>query len=201
MQHSLLLIAASGKVHGLYSQGEKGPFSAAESVIAEMEASLNIETPELYPLVNEASQGYSIRIPASWAETRRLSGQGMSVVQYTSPPLGADRNRQTVHASLTITVEALKPDVGLEQFYNSTMAKHGDTFLVISHDPWRGGYADRVRTETSMAASELRRFHRVEGGKAYTLSFEGRDDVFPGASPWCDLIASTFLVGSEVRGK
>jgi hypothetical protein len=201
MHHSLVLIAAGGRVHGLYAQGASGPFAAAESVIVAMEESLNIETPALYPLIREVSQGYSLRIPPTWEQTQKLSSQGKSVVQYTSPALGAERNRQTVHASLTLTVEPLKPGVDLEQFYSAAMAKHGDTFLVVSHEPWRGGYADLVRMETSMASSELRRFFRVDGGKAYTLSFEGRDDIFPRVSPWCDLIASTLMVGSEIEAK
>src|SRR5512145_718098 len=161
MNHSLLLIAQGGRVHGLYAQGTTASFTSFESVIGEMETSLNIEMPEQYPLVRSAEQGYSIRIPPTWTETRKLSGKGISVVQYTSPALGADRDRQTVHASLTITVEPLAAGTNLDQFYTQAMAKHGDTFLVISHEPWRGGYADSVRTETSMASSHLRRFYRI----------------------------------------
>lgn len=201
VQHSLLLIATGDRVHGLYAQGETASFAAAEDVIDEMEHSLNVEVPETYPLVEEATQGYSIRVPPTWTETRRMSGQGISVVQYTSPALGADRNRRTAHASLTITVESLKPGGDLETFYASALAKHGDTFLVLSHEPWRSGYADHVRTETSMATSELRRFYLVLGGKAFTLSFEGRDDVFPAVSSWCEVIAGTFLVGSGTPRK
>jgi hypothetical protein len=33
------------------------------------------------------------------------------------------------------------------------------------------------------------------GGRAYGLTFEAREDVFPRVSRWCDLVAGTLRVG------
>ena len=78
------------------------------------------------------------------------------------------------------------------------MRKLGEAFKVISHTPWNGGYADVIWVETPMAVSRNKRFYRMADGRGYTVAFEARDDVYPRVSKWCDMIASTLKVGSEV---
>ena len=50
-----------------------------------------------------------------------------------------------------------------------------------------------------MAVSRSRRFYLVSGKWAYTLAFEAREDAFPRALRWSDLIAGTLRVGEEAR--
>jgi len=52
--------------------------------------------------------------------------------------------------------------------------------------------------ETPMAVSRAKRFYRLVEGRGYALAFEARDDIYPRVSRWCDMIASTLKVGSEV---
>jgi hypothetical protein len=58
---------------------------------------------------------------------------------------------------------------------------------------------DVLRTETSLAMSQLKRYYKVEGGRAYSLTIEAREDVFPRVGRWYDLIVSTFRTGSEME--
>ncbi len=193
----------AARVHGLYAQGADGALRSGR------ERHRRDGGEPQHRNARSSTRSFGTRPRATpfeshppGNETRRLSGQGMSVVQYTSPALGAERNRQTVHASLTITVEPLKPGVDLEQFYASA---HGQArrhlprgfprALADGVTPISSGRRPPWPAPSSVAST------RVDGGKAYTLSFEGRDDVFPRVSPWCDLIASTLMVGSEVEAK
>jgi hypothetical protein len=96
-----------------------------------------------------------------------------------------------------LTVEPLPIGATLESFYDGARQKLGESFTVTSHGPWQGGYVDVMRTETPIAVSYVKRFSRVEGRRAYTLSFEARDDVFPRVTRWYDGIASTFKTGAD----
>ena len=84
-------------------------------------------------------------------------------------------------------------------YYQRTMAKLGDTVMAISHTPWRGGYLDVLHSETPVAVTRGKRYYRVAGGRGYTLACEGRDDIYPRVSRWCDMIAGTLDVGPEVK--
>jgi len=200
-RHFLLLVEDAGKVYGLFAQGDAAPFAAQLATLEEMAKSLTLERPTEYPLHSSEKLGFSIRIPPSWRSTRSFSGGGTYLTQFTSPPLGADKNRQTVHAALTVTVEPLGGDGSLEFFYKATREKLGDAFQLIQHSRWRDGYVDVMRTETPVAASRVKRFYRVDGSRAYTLACEARDDVYHRVSRWCDMIAGTLVTGPEVSRK
>jgi len=43
-----------------------------------------------------------------------------------------------------------------------------------------------------------KRFYRVAESRGYVVAFEARADVYPRVIKWCDMIASTLKVGSEV---
>jgi hypothetical protein len=196
-RHSLLLLQEGPRVYGLYSQADAPLFERYLPTIDEMERSFTLERPETYPEVRHDKLRFSIRVPPSWRSSRSFSGGGTYLTQFTSPPLAADR-RETVHASLTLTVEPLPGNATVEGFYNEAMRKLGDPFKVLSHTPWNGGYADVLWVETPMAVSRNKRFYRMAEGRGYTLAFEARDDAYPRVSKWCDMIASTLKVGSEV---
>jgi hypothetical protein len=196
--HSLLLLQEGARVYGLYSQADAALFQRHVSTVDEMERSLALERPELYPEHRNAKFRFSIRVPPSWGSSRNFSGGGTYLSQFTSPPLAADRSRQTVHASLTLTVEPLPAGATIDGFYAEAKRKLGDAYKVISHMPWNGGYADVLWVETPMAVSRSKRFYRMAEGRGYTLAFEARDDAYPRVSKWCDMIASTLKVGSEV---
>ena len=198
-QHALILLQESGRVFGLYAQADASAIGLHKQVLDEMAASLSLERTEAYREVRDSRFRFAVRIPPSWAESRRLSGGSKTtLVQFTSPPLAADKGGQTVHASLTLTAEELGNDGSLEGYYDNTRLKLGSAFDILSHRPWRGGYADVVGAETSMAASRGKRFYRVAEGRGYGLAFEAREDVFARVSRWCDLIAETLKVGAEV---
>jgi hypothetical protein len=200
-RQSLLLIEDRGRVYGLYSQGESTLFERHFPIVEEMSRSLTIERAESYPLHMNKKLGFSIRVPASWPLTRSFSGAGTTLTQFTSPPLAADKGGQTVHASLTVTVEPVPGDRSLETFYTTARAKQGDSFQVVSHKPWRSGYVDVLQTETPLAMSRVRRYFRVEGAHGYSLAFEAREDVFHRVSPWCEMIAETLRIGAEAEAQ
>jgi hypothetical protein len=199
-RYSLLLLEGGGRVYGLYGQAEAGHFAEHEAALDEMEKSLALEVPAEYTEHRGDDPPFTVRVPPSWKSTRKLAGGGSTLMQFTSPPLGADGG-QTVHAILSLTAEPAPGDGGLDAFYKSVRARLGDASGVVGHEPWRDGYADLERTETTLSLSRVKRFYRVHGGRGYTLAFEARDDVFHRVSAWCDIIAATLAVGPEVATK
>ena len=196
-RYDLLLIKEGDKVFGLYAQGETPGFERERPLLEEMQRSLTLERAAGYPEFREPQHGFALRLPPSWKAGRHFGNKQQYLAQWTSPALAADKNRQTVHASLTLTVEPIGGDGSLEEFYRASREKLGDAFGVVSHGPWRDGYVDVLHTETSMAESRNKRFYRAAGGRGYTLTFEAREDAFPRVARWCDMIAGTLAVGSE----
>jgi hypothetical protein len=199
-RYSLLLLAGQDRVVGLFGQGPAEHFAEHEPALDEMEKTLAPARAETYPEHRNDELRFSLRVPDSWKSTRRLSGSGSSLMQFTSPPLGAE-DGQTVHAILSLTVEPAPGDGSLDVFYKTVRRRLGDGFSLTSHEPWKDGYADVERTETQVSLSRVKRFYRVNEGRGYTLAFEARDDVFHRVSRWCDIIAATLAVGPEVAPK
>jgi hypothetical protein len=195
-RYRLLLLRVGERVIGLYAQGDAAGFEKQVAAIDEMWSSLTLERPERYPRVDFKLQKASLGIPETWRETRRFSGGGTLLVQYVSPPLGADKDHGTVHASLSLTFEASPEPGGLEPYYWATRKKLGDNFQVVNHSSFKGGYVDVMKIETPMAVSYIKRYYFADGPRGCSLSFEGREDVFPRASRWADYIASTLRFGA-----
>ena len=105
-RHRLLLLEEAGSVYGLYAEGDAQRFERETPVLEAMFASFALERPAAYALHRDEPGGFAIRLPPSWASGRSLSSGGRRVAQFLSPPLRADRPGQTVHASLTVSVEA-----------------------------------------------------------------------------------------------
>lgn len=198
LRHALLLLKAGDRVFGLYSQGAAPLFEKHYPVLDEMAKSLSLERVEGYAEEKNERFAFALRVPPSWKETRRFSGGASFLLQYRSPALAADADRDPVHASLTLAIEPVA-DGGLQEYYDATRLKLGDSFQIISHGKWSDGYVDQMRTETPVTVSRVKRFYRVAGGRGYTLSFEAREDVFPRVSRWCDLIASSLRAGEELK--
>jgi hypothetical protein len=190
-RHRLLLLQEGGHVWGLYAQGEAAEVARHAGAIDEMTRSLTVERPATWPEYRFETFSASLRVPASWKETRRFSGSGTLLAQYTSPPLAVDQGGQTAHASLIVTFEPVPGGGGLAEYYDSTRRKLGENFAVIEHREWGDGYADLMRTETPVAISYVKRFYRARGGMGCSLVFEAREDIFPRLSRWADGIAST----------
>lgn len=197
-RHSLLLLQEEGRVYGVYAQGEAGLFEHHSSVLEEMARSLTLERPASYPEVRSDKFAFSLRVPPSWRSTQSFSGGGTYLMQFKSPALGADPNRQTVHASLTVTVETIPGPGDLETFYTGTQQRLGEAFLILNHSPWQGGYVDVMGSETPVAVSRMKRFYRAAEGRGYSLSFETREDVYPRVHRWYDTIAMTLKIGPEL---
>ena len=189
----LLLVALGERFWGLYAQGDAVAFESHRAALDEMWASFILERPELYPEQRFGAFGVSLGVPESWRETRQFSGRGTLLVQFTSPVL-AVQSSQTVHVSLTMTVEQIPDGEGIELYYETTRARLGGNLRVLSHAEWNDGYVDVMRSETSLAVSYIKRFYRAAGRRGVSLAFEGRDDVFWRVDSWADLIASTLQI-------
>lgn len=199
-RYSLLLLQEQGEVYGLFAQGDAGSFEAHAATLAEMFASLTLERAASYPETRNRDFDFALRLPPSWRETRHFGGKQTLLLQFTSPALGADKGGETVHASLSLTVETLPQGADLDAFYEASRDRQGASFQLLGHAAWHGGYADSLRSETPVAVSRVKRFYRASGGRGYCLSFEARDDVFHRASRWFDLIAGTLRIGPELAG-
>jgi hypothetical protein len=184
----------SAYVYGLFAQGDAASFEPQLSVIEEMARSLTLERPARYPEEKNDKFAFSLRVPPSWPSTRSFASGNTFLRQYTSPPFGADK-AQTVHASLTLTAEPAAGDI--EAYYKAAMDKAGDTVSVLSHTPWRGGYADVLHSETPVAVTRAKRYFRVAEGRGYTLACDARDDIYSRVWRWCDMIAATLKIGPE----
>jgi hypothetical protein len=199
-RYGLLLLQEGQKVYGLFSQGEAANFDSQRPVLEEMDKSLNLERPALYPEERNERFLFALRVPPSWKPTRSFStGGGSFLQQYQSPPFGAEKD-QTVHASLTLTIEDVPAGATLDSYYAATKQKLGETIQVLDHDPWGAGYVDVVHSETPVAVSRGKRYYRVAGNRGYILTLEAREDIYVRANRWCDLIAATLKVGPEVAG-
>ena len=196
-RHSLLLLAEGGRVFGLHAQGEAAAFAERLADVDAMEASLAVESAQAYPDRRNAEWAFAVRVPESWRSGRTFSSNGTYVTQYLSPPLAVDKDGQTVHASLTLTVEPAPEGGSVEAFRERSLKKMGDAYQLVDHQAWRDGMMDVLQFETSLAASRSKRFYRTANGRAYGLAFEAREDVFPRVTRWSDLIASTLRVGAE----
>lgn len=192
--------AAAPRVYGFHAQGATADFEQQRPLIEAMAASLTLEHPRHYRELGDESFHWSLRVPASWPETRHFSGSGNMLMQFTSPALAADRNGRTVHASLTVSVEELPAGGDLDSFYKTARERLGDAHKVVTHARWGRGYADSLRLETSVSASRQRRYYAASERYGYTLSFEARDDAFFRVARWCDLIAGTLQVDGTPAG-
>jgi hypothetical protein len=200
MRHSLLLwrIKGTERMVGLYSQGEASYFDENAPVLEEIERSLALERPSEYRRHRNERRAFALGVPSSWRHARRFTSGGKYLEQWSSPALAIERNRQTVHASLTVCVEEIGGKGTLETYYRSTREKLGDQYRVVQHVAWRDGWMDVMRVETPMAVSRVKRYYRVADGRGYSLILEARADVYDAVAGWCDLIASTFKIGDEV---
>jgi hypothetical protein len=199
-RYRLMLFAVSDRVVGLYAQGDAAGFDRQARALDDVWASLTFERPERYPRQEFAAQHASLGIPDTWRQTRAFSGSGTLLAQYVSPALAAEKGgRGTVHASLSVTFEAVPEAGGLEQYYVATRQRLGDNFQIVNHATFKGGYVDVMKVETPLAMSYVKRFYFAEKGRGCSLSFDARDDVFPRASRWADYIASTLQFG-EAKG-
>lgn len=190
-RYRLLLLAADGRVVGLYAQGDAVAVEKSQATLDEMWSSLTIERPQDYPVRSWRDFETTLGVPTSWTQTREFSGGGTRLVQYASPPLAVDRGSQPVHASLSVTLESVPRSGDLREYYDATRAKLGENFQVSSHQGFRGGFVDVMRTETPVNVTYIKRFYFANAGHGCSLAFEAREDVFPRVSRWADYIAST----------
>ena len=200
-RHRLLLLQEDNRVYGLHAQGSADGFREHEAAIDEMLKSFSLERWANYVEDRNDAFRYAMRVPPSWRSTRTFSGGGKYLKQFTSPALGMDTGGETAHAHLTITVEDVPPNTTADSFHTSSQARLGENFQLLGHTPWKDGYMDMVRTETPMAESRGKRYYRIADGRAYTLAFEARADVYPRVSRWCDMIAATLKTGAELDAK
>jgi len=193
-RYRLILIPDAPRVYGLYAQGPAPSWEAQRGILDRIAATLALERPKLYRLAKDDAFGLSIGIPPSWRESRRFASRDTLLLQFQSPPLAMEGGGQTVHASLAVTVEPAPEPDDLDAYYDATLKKLGDAFKVLSHEPWSAGrgYVDVMMVESAVSESRIKRFFAVRGSRAYSISLEAREDVFPRVQRWADFIASSF---------
>jgi hypothetical protein len=179
-------------IYGLYAQGESGPFEEQAAAVEEMFKSMAVDRPNAWK--EYKGDGYTLRVPESWRESRHFSGGGRTMLQWSSPALGADK-AQTLHASLTLSVEPTAKTI--DAYWKEQRDAQGESFALLGHGTWRDGFVDTLRTETPMATSRVKRFYRIKDGKAFVLALDAREDVFPRVARWSDQIAETLLLAGE----
>jgi hypothetical protein len=194
-RYRLILLPEAPRIYGLYAQGPAASWEAQRATLERIATSFALERPKLYRRTRDAAFGFSIGVPRSWRESRRFASKDTLLLQFQSPPLAMDAGGQTVHASLTLTVEPAPEPDDLDAYYEATLKKLGEAFKVMSHDPWADGrgYVDVMLVESAMSESRVKRFFTVLGPRAYSISFESREDVFPRFHRWADFIAASFV--------
>ena len=202
-RHLLLLAASAGDgpapgIFGFHAQGLSAAFDTHRTTLEAMAASVTLERAVLYPEVKNAAFAFALRVPPSWRSQRTLSRGDSYLGQWQSPAIAADAKGNTGHASLTLAVQPGPGDGSLEAYYNSVRASLGDSFPVLSHTAWNGGWADLMRTETQVSESRIKRYYRVAAGKGYSLTCEAEEEQWSRMDRWCDIIASSLRVGAEV---
>jgi hypothetical protein len=196
---ALLLLEEQRHLFGLHIGGEAARFAELEPELETMLSSFTLERPGNYPEVVDPEFRYALRIPPTWTRRSHFARGGRAFAQYASPPVAIDPGSQTVHASLTLSVEPAPEPGTLDAYYEASKARLGDTAVVLAHDAWPDGYVDVLRTETAMTVSRIRRYYRVAEGRGYSLSCESREDVQQRVFRWCDMIASTLRIGAELE--
>lgn len=193
---ALLLLQHQGHVWGLYAQADAAAFDQHRTVVDEMEKSLTLERPSDYVEHREDRYGVSLHVPSSWRVNQTFATGGTYLQQFISPALAANQ-RQTVHASLTVTVEPAPGDGALDAFRKAVLDRLGEAYKPLTHTAWRGGHVDMMRAETPLAMSRIKRYFWTSGGRGYSLSCEAREDAFHRVTRWCDVIASTLQIGGR----
>ena len=92
-RYRLLLLAADGRVVGLYAQGDAVAVEKSQATLDEMWSSLTIERPQDYPVRSWRDFETTLGVPASWTQTREFSGGGTRLIQYASPPLAVEQRK------------------------------------------------------------------------------------------------------------
>jgi hypothetical protein len=192
---SLLLLQEDKAVYVLFGQGPSAEFGAALPTLEAMEKSLTLERPARYPEHRDQKFGYALRVPPSWRLTRSFSGGSGSLTQFSSPPLLADRNRQTVHASLTVAVEAAAGQT-VDEFHDASRGRLGEAYKMLSQQSSGEVRLDVMAVETPVAESRIKRSYRVAEGRGYTVSCEVREDAYTLVVRWCEAIDATFQAGA-----
>lgn len=206
LAHRLVLLTDSPggpgqRVVGLHAEGPPGLLESNAAFVEEMFASLMAERPDVYREYRDPKGGFTLRLPPSWTESRHFAGADQSLTQFTSPALAADRTRQTVHASLSVSSERLPAGGSLQAFYDNQRLKLGDGMQLMTHGPWKSGFVDSLRAETSVASTRQKRYVLASGGWGYTLVFEAREDAFHRVARWADVIAGTFQPEEAGQGR
>ena len=132
------------------------------AVLDEMWASLTVERPDRYPVRGWKAFDASLGVPESWRQTREFSGGGTTLVQFASPPLGDgqapdDPRRAVGHARARSPAAAACASTTTRPASSSAT-----TTWSASHQAFRGGFVDIMKTETPLAVSYIKRYYFAE---------------------------------------
>ncbi|HET8644184.1 MAG TPA: hypothetical protein VFO85_01770 [Vicinamibacteria bacterium] len=192
-RYALLLLQDAGHVWGLHTQAAAAAFDEHRGAIEEMEKSLTLERPRAYTEYRQERQGFAIRVPPTWTTGQNFATGGNYLMQFISPALAADK-AQTLHASLTVTVEPLAAGGTLEGYYAAVRQRLGEAHKLLTELDWRGGRVAMFRVETPLAVSRAKRYFWASGPRGFSVTCEAREDVFQRVTRWCDVIAATLEI-------
>jgi hypothetical protein len=160
-------------------------------------ASVSLEKAADWP--EERFGGMVARAPSVWSRGSRFSNATKAMMQFKSLPLAVDKGTDTIHGFVTLSKESVPAPGDLEAFRKLLKDRATDTVVVMEHLPWAPlgsaddalGYADYLRSGTTLSATRSRRFVTVRNGVGLILSCEARADAFDRLEPWCQRMAET----------
>ena len=189
--------ARDGRYFGAWARGSDAAMELYARRLDALFASLSFESPADWPL--ESFAGMVLRAPATWSRGSRLSNATHATMQFKSLPLAVDKETETIHGFVTLSKEPVPPPGDLDAFYRHLRERASDTVVVVAHEPWAppgappgfSGYADQMRSGTSLSATRSRRWITVENRVGLVLACEARADAFDRLAPWCVRMADT----------
>jgi len=187
--------AGDGRFFGAWARGSEAALNRYSARLDGLFASLTLEIPEKWP--EERFGGMTARVPSSWTRASRLSNDSNATMQFRSLALAVDKGTDTIHGFVTLSKEPAPG--GLDAYALALKERASDTVVLIQHQPWtppgssdpNAGYADFLRSGTTLSATRSRRWFTVHNQVALVLSCEARADAFDRLEPWCVRMAQT----------
>jgi hypothetical protein len=196
---SRLWIRSAGNTRflGAWARGSEKAMNQHSGRLDSLFASLAEQRAGDWP--QERFGGMVARAPASWARGTRLSNATNAMMQFRSPPLAVDKGTDTIHGFVTLSREPVPPPGDIEAFSGMLKDRVSDTAVLLEHRPWTPagadggatGYADYLRSGTTLTATRSRRWTTVRNGMGLIFSCEARADAFDRLEPWCLRMAAT----------
>ncbi len=189
--------AGNGRFFGAWARGSESAINQYSGQLDSLFASLSLQRVEDWK--EERFGDMVARVPADWARGTRLSNATNAMMQFRSPPLAVDKGTETIHGFVTLSREPVPDQGDLEALNRVLKDRVSDTVVLLEHRPWTPsgpdsgakGYADYLRSGTTLSATRSRRWITVSSGMGLIFSCEARADAFDRLEPWCLRLVTT----------